>query len=77
LRAPASRRWIARLTPPWRAATLIEALAERFPNAVEDALGGLPKSAVRYAVRAIKALERHLPSSEESAWEELKSLRAT
>lgn len=59
-----------------QAATLIEALAERFPNAVADALGALPKSAVRYAVRAIKALERHLPSSQESAWEELQSLRA-
>ena len=59
-----------------QAATLIEALAERFPNAVEEALGALPKSAVRYAVRAIKALERHLPSSEEGAWEELKSLRS-
>jgi hypothetical protein len=49
-----------------QAATLIEALADRFPNAVQDALGGLPKSAVRYAVRAIKALERHLPSSKET-----------
>ena len=59
-----------------QAATLIEALAGRFPNAVEEALDGLPKSAVRYAVRAVKALERHLPASEEGAWEELKSLRA-
>jgi hypothetical protein len=58
-----------------QAATLIEALAERFPNAVADALNALPKSAVRYIVRALKALERHLSSSEESAWEELKSLR--
>ena len=59
-----------------QAATLIEALADRFPNAVQEAVGALPKSSVRYAVRALKALERHLPSSEESAWEELKSLRA-
>lgn len=59
-----------------QAATLIEALADRFPTAVQEALSALPKSSVRYAVRAIKALERHLPSSEESAWEELKSLRA-
>jgi len=59
-----------------QAATLIEALAERFPNAVEEALRALPKSAARYAMRAIKALEHHLPLSEESAWEELKSLRA-
>jgi hypothetical protein len=59
-----------------QAATLIEALADRFPNSVEDALGALPKSAVRYTARAVKALERHLPQSAESAWEELKSLRA-
>jgi hypothetical protein len=59
-----------------QAATLIEALAERFPAAVGEAVGALPKSAVRYAARAVKALERHLPLSEESAWEELKSLRA-
>ncbi|HEV2442624.1 MAG TPA: GSU2403 family nucleotidyltransferase fold protein [Steroidobacteraceae bacterium] len=59
-----------------QAATLIEALADRFPEAVKEALGALPKSAVRYAVRGAKALERHLPASEEAAWEELKSLRA-
>lgn len=59
-----------------QAATLIEALADGFPNAVQEALGAIPKSAARYVVRAIKALERHLPSSEESAWEELQSLRA-
>jgi hypothetical protein len=59
-----------------QAATLIEVLADQFPNAVEEALGDLPKSAVRYAARATKALERHLPSSDERAWEELKSLRA-
>ena len=60
-----------------QAATLIEALAERFPNAVQEALDGVPKSAVRYAVRAVKALERQLPASDESAWEELKSLRSS
>lgn len=59
-----------------QAATLIEALAERFPKAVEEAVGALPKSAVRYAGRAVKALERHLPAAEERAWEELHSLRA-
>lgn len=59
-----------------QAATLIEALADRFPNAVEEAVGALPKTAVRYGARAVKALERHLPSSNESAWEELRSLRA-
>ena len=60
-----------------QAATLIEVLAERFPNAVADSIAALPRSAVRYAIRARKALERHLPSSEEGAWEELKSLRAS
>lgn len=59
-----------------QSATLIEALADRFPNAVAEALGALPKSAVHYAARAVKALERHLPQSEESAWEELQALRA-
>jgi hypothetical protein len=59
-----------------QAATLIEALASRFPNAVEDALGALPKSAMRHAIRAAKALEHHLPSSDQNAWEELRSLRA-
>lgn len=59
-----------------QAATLVEVLADRFPDAVKEAIGALPRSAVRYAARATKALERHLPSSEESAWEELKSLRA-
>jgi hypothetical protein len=59
-----------------QAATLIEALSERFPNAVQESLAAVPRSAVRYAVRALKALERHLPLSAESAWEELESLRA-
>ncbi|MGA7540153.1 MAG: GSU2403 family nucleotidyltransferase fold protein [Steroidobacteraceae bacterium] len=59
-----------------QAATLIEALAERFPEAVAEAIAALPKSAVRYAVRASRALERHLPASAERAWEELQSLRA-
>jgi hypothetical protein len=58
-----------------QAATLIEALADRFPSAVEEAVGALPKSAVRYGARAVKALEHHLPSSSESAWDELRSLR--
>lgn len=59
-----------------QAATLTEILAERFPNAITDAIDALPKSAVRYAMRATKALERHLPQSAESAWEELKPLSA-
>lgn len=59
-----------------QAATLIEALVDRFPNAVEESLGALPKSSVHYAKRAMKALERHLPLSHEGAWSELNTLRA-
>jgi hypothetical protein len=58
-----------------QAASLIEALADRFPNAVEEAIRALPRSTIRYAVRATRALERHLPFLEKSAWDELKSLR--
>ena len=56
-----------------QAATLIEALVERFPGAVEDALTAVPRSAVRHVRRAAAALTRHLPASAEAAWEALKS----
>jgi hypothetical protein len=56
-----------------QAATLIEALIERFPGAVEDALTAVPKSAVRHVRRAAAALARYLPASAEPAWEALKS----
>jgi hypothetical protein len=59
-----------------QSATLIEALADRFPDAVQEALAALPKSAARYAACAVKALRPHLPQSAQSAWEELKSLHA-
>jgi hypothetical protein len=59
-----------------QAATLIEAVTERFPGAVEEALAALPKSAVRYVVRAVKVLKAHLPASAETAWEALALLRA-
>lgn len=59
-----------------QAATLIEAVTERFPGAVEEALLGVPKSAVRHVRRATEALERHLPSSSEAAWEALEVRRA-
>lgn len=59
-----------------QAATLIEALAERFPNAVAEAVAALPKTGASYVMRAIRPLERHLPASAQSAWEELKSLRS-
>jgi hypothetical protein len=54
-----------------QAATLIEALVERFPGSVEDALGAVPKSASRYLKRALEALKRHLPETAEAAWEAL------
>jgi hypothetical protein len=46
-----------------QAATLLEAVVERFPGAIEDALSTVPKSAGRYLRRAIPALKRHLPAS--------------
>ena len=54
-----------------QAATLIEAVTERFPGAVDDALRSVPKSALRHVRRAIAPIERHLPSSAEAAWEAL------
>jgi hypothetical protein len=58
-----------------QAATLFEVVAERFPGAVEEALTAVPKSAVRYVTRAVKAIQSHLPTSAEAAWEALASLR--
>jgi hypothetical protein len=55
-----------------QAATLIEALVERFPGAVEDALGAVPKSASRHIKHGLTALARHLPQTAEVAWEALK-----
>jgi hypothetical protein len=57
-----------------QAATLIEALVERFPGAVEDALAAVPKTAARQIKRAVTALERHLPESAEAAWEALRAV---
>ena len=54
-----------------QAATLIEALVERFPGSVEDALKAVPKSAVKLVKLGKKALERHLPKSAAAAWEAL------
>jgi hypothetical protein len=56
-----------------QAATLVEAVVERFPGAVEDAQSAVPKSAQRYLRRATVALEHHLPDSAEAAWDALKS----
>jgi len=60
-----------------QAATLIEAVTERFPGAVEEALRDVPKSAVRHVRQATNALARHLPSSSEVAWEALDVRRAS
>jgi hypothetical protein len=54
-----------------QAATLIDALAEHFPGAVEDAIAALPKSARRPFGRGTKALRAHLPRAAEAAWESL------
>lgn len=57
-----------------QAATLIEALVERFPGAVEDALRAVPKSAVRHVTRATEGLKHHLPDSADAAWEVVRSV---
>ena len=54
-----------------QAATLIDALAERFPGAVSDAVAALPKSARRAVGRSIKALRTYLPRTAEAAWDSL------
>jgi hypothetical protein len=56
-----------------QAATLIDALAERFPGAVGDAVEALPKSARRAVGRGIKGLRTHLPRTAEAAWESLRT----
>ena len=58
-----------------QAATLIEAVAERFPGALQDSLAAVPKSAVKHLARALDALKLHLPASAESAWEVFGSIR--
>jgi hypothetical protein len=58
-----------------QAATLMEAVAERFPGALEDALAAAPRSASKHIARATKALERHLPADAESAWDALRARR--
>ena len=59
-----------------QAATLLEAVAERFPGAVDEALKATPRGAARHVARALTALKQHLPASAESAWEALASARA-
>jgi hypothetical protein len=57
-----------------QAAVLIEALVERYPGAIEDAISAVPKSAMRHVARAIKALEQHLPPTAVSAWDILHAI---
>jgi hypothetical protein len=57
-----------------QAAALIEALAERYPGALEDAASAVPKSAARHLARAIKALEQHLPPTATSARDILQAI---
>jgi hypothetical protein len=59
-----------------QAATLIEAVVDRFPGAIEEALDGVPRSAARHVAKAVKALRHHLPDSAEAAWEILESIRS-
>ncbi len=54
-----------------QAAALIEALAERYPGAIEDAIAAVPKGAMRNLIRAFKALSRHLPTEATIAWDTL------
>ena len=54
-----------------QAATLFEALTERFPGAAEQALNATPRSAARHLGRAKIALKRHLPTDAQAAWEAL------
>jgi hypothetical protein len=57
-----------------QAAVLIEALVERYPGAIEDAMSAVPKSAAHRLARAVKALERHLPPTAASAWDTLRAI---
>jgi hypothetical protein len=55
-----------------QAAILIDAVAEGFPGAIEDALAAVPRSAGRYLRRGAKALETYLPASAEAGWDALR-----
>jgi hypothetical protein len=57
-----------------QAATLIEAVVERFPGAIEDALRAAPKSALKHIERAAEGLRAHLPESAAAAWQSLGSV---
>jgi hypothetical protein len=57
-----------------QAAVLIEALVERYPGAIEDAVSAVPKSAARHLARAIRALEQHLPPTAAAARDALHTI---
>jgi nucleotidyltransferase-like protein len=57
-----------------QAATLIDAVVERFPGAIEGALQAVPKSALKYIQRAVEGLRAHLPESATAAWQSLSSV---
>lgn len=56
----------------YQAAVLIDALAERAPGAMEDAIAASPTSARGPLARGVKALRSHLPRTAETAWESLR-----
>ena len=59
-----------------QAATLIEAIVDRFPGALQESLAVVPKNAMKHLARALNALKQHLPASAESAWEALLPFQA-
>lgn len=56
-----------------QAATIIEALEELFPGAIEAAMAVVPARAHKHLRRAVVALSRYLPASAEAAWDILKA----
>jgi len=56
-----------------QAATLIEALVERFPGAIESALEAAPKSSLKHIARAGAGLKTYLGESAKSVWDSLRS----
>jgi hypothetical protein len=55
-----------------QAAVLVDAVVERFPGAIEEALAVVPKSAGKYLRRAKEAVSQYLPASAEAAWQALR-----
>jgi hypothetical protein len=58
-----------------QAAVLVDALAERAPGAMEDAVVASPTSARRALVRGLRALRSHLPPTAAAAWESLQAVK--